>query len=90
MNNSENIPADEFIEIPSFDDSTLDFKNIPHAVRDYLKRVSQVPLLKPEEEKKLFEKLQTEKTLLENILSQLLNSNLLDSEHQEQLKQVFR
>jgi len=98
MNNRENIiPADEFIEIPSFDDSTLDLEKISHNSKNisptvgyYLRRVGQVPLLKPEEEKALFEKLQTEKTLLENILSQLLNSNLLDSEHQERLKQVFR
>jgi len=56
----------------------------------YLKRIGQAPLLKLEEEKVLFEELQIQKNLLVKILSQLQNSNRLDSEQQEQLKQVFR
>jgi len=89
--------ADEFIKISSLDDSTLDldetsddYPNISPPVEAYLKRVGRVPLLKPEEEKALFEILHIQKKLLGKILSQLQDCNLLDSEQQEQLKQVFR
>jgi RNA polymerase primary sigma factor len=98
MNNCENIiSTDEFVEISSFDYSTLDLDetsdNLPNsssALDAYLKRIGQVPLLKPEEEKTLFETLQIQKTSLEKILSQLQDSNLLNTEQQERLKQVFR
>jgi RNA polymerase primary sigma factor len=97
MNNCENIiSTDEFVEISSLDDFTSDLdetsgnhQNSSSALEAYLKRVGQVPLLKPEEEKALFETLQIQKTLLEKILSQLQDSNLLNAEQQERLKQVF-
>ena len=98
MSNYENIvSADNFLPIPPTDYSTLDVdeislnsQNIPSALDAYLKRVGQVPLLEAEEEKMLFEALQVQKTLLEKILLQLQNCNILDSEYQERLKQVFR
>jgi RNA polymerase sigma factor (sigma-70 family) len=97
MNNYENIlSTDEFVGISSLDYSTLDLDetsdhppNSSSALEAYLKRVGQVPLLKPQEEKKLFETLQIQKTLLEKTLSQLQNANLLNAEQQERLKQVF-
>ena len=64
--------------------------NISPSMLTYLKRIGQAPLLKPKEEKALFEELQMQKNLLVKILYQLQNSNRLDSEQQEQLKQVFR
>jgi RNA polymerase sigma factor (sigma-70 family) len=64
--------------------------NISSAVVTYLKRIAQTPLLKPEEEKAFFEELQIQKNLLGKILAQLQAADLLDSERQEQLKQVFR
>jgi len=64
--------------------------NISPSMLTYLKRIGQAPLLKPKEEKALFGELQIQKNLLVKSLSQLQNSNLLDSEQQEQLKQVFR
>ena len=61
-----------------FDDSTLDLEemsentqNISPSILAYLKRIGQVPLLKPEEEKALFEELQIQKTLFGKILSKL-------------------
>jgi len=98
MSNYENIvSADNFLPIPPTDDSTLDLdeisfnpQNIPSALEAYLKRAGQAPLLKAEEEKILFETLQVQKTLLEKILFQLQDCNILDSEYQERLKQVFR
>ncbi|MBM3237080.1 sigma-70 family RNA polymerase sigma factor [Candidatus Poribacteria bacterium] len=97
MNNCENIlSTDEFVGISSLDYSTLDLEetsdtppNSSSALEAYLKRVGQVPLLKPQEEKKLFETLQIQKTVLEKILSQLQDSNLLNVEQEERLKQVF-
>ena len=98
MSNHENIvSADNFLPIPPTDYSTLDLdeisfnpQNIPSALESYLKRAGQAPLLKAEEEKILFETLRVQKTLLEKILLQLQNCNILDSEYQERLKQVFR
>lgn len=97
MNNYENLLSTaEFVGIPPLDDFTLDLdetsgnsKNSSSALAAYLKRVGQVPLLKPEEEKTLFETLQIQKTSLAKILSQLQDSTLLNAEQQEQLKQVF-
>ena len=98
MSNCENIiSTDDYLEIPHLDNSTLGLdetldnpKNISPSVGTYLKSVGRVPLLKPEEEKALFKTLHIQKTLLRNILSQLQDSNFLDSEQQEQLKQIFR
>ena len=97
MNNCESmISTNEYLE-PHLDDSTLGLdetpdnpQNISPSVGVYLKRVGQVPLLKPEEEKTLFEILHTQETLLRKIMLQLWNSNLLNSEQQEELKQIFR
>ncbi len=87
MSNYENIiSTNEYLE-PHLDDSTLGLdetpdnpQNISPSVGVYLKRVGQVPLLKPEEEKTLFEILHTQETLLRKIMLQLWNSNLLNSE----------
>jgi RNA polymerase primary sigma factor len=65
-------------------------ENMSPPVLAYLKRIGQKALLKVEEEKALFEQLQIQKKLLEDILSRLQNSNQLNPEQQEQLKQIFR
>ncbi|MFQ6041720.1 MAG: RNA polymerase sigma factor RpoD/SigA [Candidatus Poribacteria bacterium] len=88
---------DEFIEIPYLDDATLDLDetlddttNILSSAASYIKKAGQTPLLKPDEEKTLFEKLQIQKTLLKKFLFQLQDSNLLNAEQREVLEQLFR
>jgi len=95
MNKSQDkISTDELIS--SCSDSNAELGEVPAkrpnispSVEDYLKKVGQVPLLKPEQEKILFEELELQKSSLEKIISQLQNSNLLAPEHQEGLKKVF-
>ena len=76
------IALDEFLETQSLDGSTLDLykisgdpQNLSSSVDAYLKRIGQVPLLEPEEEKTLFEKLHLQKISLAEILDKLQNSN---------------
>jgi RNA polymerase primary sigma factor len=95
--NVENIiSTDEFVE-PCLDDSTFSLdeisestKNILSSSAAYLKKIGQTTLLKAEEEKTLFKKLQIQKIWLRKILFRLRDSNLLNSEQQEALKKLFR
>jgi len=97
MNDPEGIiSTDEFVEVPYPDDSTLaldetleETRSILSSVAAYLKRISKVPLLKPKEEKELFEELQIQKTLLRKIVFQFQDSNLVNPAQKERLKQLF-
>lgn len=80
--------ADEDVAMPSVGNSAVNADHSKKISDYYLNRIGQAPLLPSKQEKALFEQLQRQTKFLSEILLTLQDSEI-DSDKQEELKQVF-